>query len=181
MPGGLGDQRAVTGGQPRHRRSRHPCLLRQQEHQQRLLRVQPVLRLVPDRRLRTVDDLVGDLPAAVRRQAVQHDRARPPARASRSALTWYGRNGPTRSSPSFSCPIDVQVSVTSTSAPSTAACGSVISSIDAAGLGGPLLGVQQDVARAGRTRPATRSAPCIPAFAPPTISECAMLLAPSPR
>ena len=41
-------------------------------------------------------------------------------------MTWNGWNGPTRSSPSFSWPIDVQVSVTRTSAPSAAARGSAV-------------------------------------------------------
>ena len=43
--------------------------------------------------LRPVDHLVGDLLAAVRRQAVQHDRVRRRRGASSSALTWNGRNG----------------------------------------------------------------------------------------
>jgi hypothetical protein len=38
------------------------------------LGVDAVFRLVPDQALRAVDDLVGDLLAAVRRQAVQEDR-----------------------------------------------------------------------------------------------------------
>ena len=53
------------------------------------------------------------------------------ARLDSAALTWNGRNGPTRSSPSFSCPIDVQVSVTSTSAPPAAAVGSAVSVTEA--------------------------------------------------
>ena len=44
--------------------------------EQRLLGVQPVLGLVPDRRLRAVEHLGGDLLAAVGGQAVQHDRVR---------------------------------------------------------------------------------------------------------
>src|SRR5215471_2912298 len=47
----------------------------QQPGQQRLLRVQPVLRLIPDDTGRAVDHLGGDLLAAMRGQAVQHDRA----------------------------------------------------------------------------------------------------------
>src|SRR4029079_12273060 len=42
------------------------------------------------------------------------------ARAHKPPLSWKGRKGRTRSRPSFSCPIDVQASVTSTSAPSAA-------------------------------------------------------------
>ena len=148
-------QGAAGGHRPPAPRPSRP---RDQEHQQRLLRVQPVLRLVPHRRPRTVEHLVGDLPAAVRRQAVQHDRVVGRRGRAAAALTWYGRNGPTRSSPSFSCPIDVQVSVTTTSAPSTAACGSRDQLDRAAGLGGPLLGVQQDVAVRVEPGRATRSA-----------------------
>ena len=56
----------------------------QQPHQQRLLRVQPVLGLVPHRAVRAVDHLVGDLVAAVRRKAVQHNGIRlSPRRAAR--------------------------------------------------------------------------------------------------
>ena len=46
------------------------------------------------------------------------------AAASSFSLTWYGRNGVSRSRPSLSCPIDVQVSVATTSAPSAASNGS---------------------------------------------------------
>src|SRR5204862_6421658 len=48
-----------------------------QELEQRLLRVQAVLRLVPDDALRAVDHLRGDFLAAVRRQAVHEDRLLP--------------------------------------------------------------------------------------------------------
>ena len=48
-------------------------MLLQQPGEQRLLGVQPVLGLVPDGALRPVDDLGGDLLAAVGRQAVQDD------------------------------------------------------------------------------------------------------------
>ena len=65
-----------------------------------------------------VHHLVGDLLAAVRGQAVQHDRVGAAA-ASSALLIWYGRNGVIRSRPSSSWPIDVQVSVAITSAPST--------------------------------------------------------------
>ena len=43
--------------------------------QQRLLHVHPVLGLLEDPRLRTLEDLLGDLLAAVRGQAVEDDRA----------------------------------------------------------------------------------------------------------
>ena len=48
-----------------------------------LLRMQPVLGLVEDDRLRAVDDLVRDLLAAMGRQAMHEDRvlARPPPSA----------------------------------------------------------------------------------------------------
>ena len=48
----------------------------EEEGQQGLLGVQPVLRLVPDDRLRSVDDGRLDLEAAVGREAVQEDRVR---------------------------------------------------------------------------------------------------------
>ena len=70
----------------------------------------------PTPRLRSVDDVGGDLFAAMCGQAVQ-DNGVGSATASSSALIWNFRNGPTRSSPSFSCPMDVQVSVTSGAAP----------------------------------------------------------------
>ena len=50
-------------------------LLASSQRQQRLLGVQPVLGLVPDHAVRAVDDLGGDLRAAVGRQAVQDDRS----------------------------------------------------------------------------------------------------------
>ena len=74
VPGRLGCRAAVTARSS-------------SQTQQRLLRVQPVLRLVPDDALRPVDDLGGDLLAAVGRQAVQHDRRRRPARPSAAAST----------------------------------------------------------------------------------------------
>src|SRR5437879_10439433 len=45
----------------------------QQPHQQRLLGVQPVLGLVPDRAARSVHHLVGDLVPAMGRKAMQHN------------------------------------------------------------------------------------------------------------
>src|SRR5512138_1280803 len=51
----------------------------QQQLEERLLRVQPVLGLVEHRRLRPLDDGVGNLLAAVGRQAVEDDRVRPRA------------------------------------------------------------------------------------------------------
>src|SRR4029450_3996416 len=44
------------------------------ERHERLLRVQAILRLVPDRRVRAVEDVLRDLLSVVRRQAVQDDR-----------------------------------------------------------------------------------------------------------
>jgi hypothetical protein len=78
----LGELRAGTAAN-RPPRARLPCarrvdaglfLLTQQPHQQRLLRVQAVLRLVPDHALRAVDDLGIHLVAAVGGQAVDEDR-----------------------------------------------------------------------------------------------------------
>jgi hypothetical protein len=51
-----------------------------------LLHVQPVFSLVPHHRLRAVDDLGGDLFAAVRRQAV-HEQGLGPGRCIISAST----------------------------------------------------------------------------------------------
>ena len=51
-----------------------PDLPEQEELEQRLLRVQPVLGLLPHHALRAVDHLRGDLLAAVRRQAVHEQR-----------------------------------------------------------------------------------------------------------
>ena len=82
------DDAGVPGGL-RHRCGHHVAPTRprgppQQPGQQRLLRVQPVLGLVEHRAGRAVHHLVGDLLAAVRRQAVQHDRAAArPRRAAR--------------------------------------------------------------------------------------------------
>ena len=67
------------------------------------------------------------------------------ARASSAALIWNGRNGPTRSSPSFSWPIDVQVSVTSTSAPSAAARRVRGQGHRGAGVGGAFLGGRDEL------------------------------------
>src|SRR6266516_7842378 len=47
----------------------------EQEQQERLLRVEPVLGLIPHHRMRSVDHLGGDLLAAVRGQAVHDDHA----------------------------------------------------------------------------------------------------------
>src|SRR6476620_2081384 len=52
-----------------------PSLLGEQHLQQRLLRVQPVLGLVPDGGVLAVEDVGGDLLAGVRGQAVQDDGA----------------------------------------------------------------------------------------------------------
>ena len=86
--------------------------------QQRLLRVQPVLGLVPHDALRPVDDVGADLLAAVGRQAVQHDRVgrrRGPARR----VDGVRPKRRLASAFSASCPIETQVSVATTSAPSS--------------------------------------------------------------
>ena len=66
----------------------------QQEGQQRLLRVQPVLGLVPDDALRAVDDLGRDLLAAVGGQAVQHDRVGAAAAERRGGRRRTARTAP---------------------------------------------------------------------------------------
>src|SRR5205823_6022695 len=48
----------------------------EQDQEKRLLRMETILRLVPDRRTRSVDDLIGYLLTAMRRQTVQDDRRR---------------------------------------------------------------------------------------------------------
>src|SRR4051795_3926259 len=59
-------------------RSTHQVLVfTYQQRQNGLLRVQAVLRLVEDDRMWSVHHLVGDLLAAVRRQAVHDDHVRP--------------------------------------------------------------------------------------------------------
>ena len=67
----------------------------EQERQHRLLDVQPVLGLVPDRRLRPVEHVGGDLLPGVRRQAVEDDRlaARRARAATRRGGTARGRGG----------------------------------------------------------------------------------------
>ena len=87
--------------------------------QQRLLRVEPVLGLVPHRRLRPVDHRVGHFLAAMRGQAVEEDRARRGARPSAPRRPGTAPSPPARYA-SCSWPIDTQVSVTTTSAPATA-------------------------------------------------------------
>lgn len=98
---------------------------------------------------------------------------------SRSASTRYGRNGVIRSSPSSSCPIEVQASVATASAPLTASTGSVSTLTD------PPVPAAISAARATTAGsgvkpagPATRT--CMPAVAPPSRYEWAMLLAASP-
>ena len=59
-----------------------------QPDQQRLLGVQAVLRLVPDDALRSVDDVGGDLVAAVGREAVQEDRVGLRERHQLACVTW---------------------------------------------------------------------------------------------
>ena len=74
---------------------RHQLLL-QQPGQQRLLRVQAVLGLVPHDALRPVDDVGADLLAPVGGQAVQHDRVGVGARGQRG-VDGVGPNGAARS------------------------------------------------------------------------------------
>ena len=76
--------RSTTGG------SR--SVLPEQPHQERLLGVEAVLRLVPDDALRTVDHLGLDLVAAVGGQAVDEDR-RPASRATSAPASPCRRRG----------------------------------------------------------------------------------------
>ena len=72
--------------------------------------VQAVLGLVPDGRVRPVEDLLGDLLAVVRRQAVEHDRV---GAGEREQLVVDLEAGevPRRCSRSSSWPMLVQTSV----------------------------------------------------------------------
>ena len=100
-----------AGRRRRHQPARHLRRV-EQERQQRLLRVQPVLGLVEHDARRPVDHRGGDLLAAMGRQAVHDDRRRrqPAARRSRSSIA-YGRNDSSRPAASPSCPIEAQTSV----------------------------------------------------------------------
>ncbi len=98
----------------------------QQEGQQRLLGVQPVLGLVPDDRLRPVDDRRRRSPGRGRRAGSAARSRRPPRGAMAASSTAYGANGsavPARVAFSASWPIETQVSVATTSAPLTAVGG----------------------------------------------------------
>ena len=94
---------SVSGGGPP---SRRPC----SGDEDRLLDVEPVLRLVEDDRLRPVDDVRRHLLAAVGGQAVHEDGARAAA-AIISGVTWKPWKRARRFFDSFSCPIEVQTSV----------------------------------------------------------------------
>ena len=152
----------------------------QQPGQQRLLGVQPVLRLVPDRAARAVEHRVGDLVAAVRGQAVQGDRAGRGAVEQRVV----DLQGAERRRP-------------------VAAVG-LLPHRDP-GVGDDDLGAVDRGVRVGDQRRRCRRSPrrgpwrragrpaagvnpsgaqtrtCRPAVTPPSSSECAMLFAPSPR
>ena len=97
----------------------------EQEAQQRLLRVQPVLRLVPDDGSAGPSITAGgDLLTAVGGQAVQHDRVGAAVAIScRRHLERHG-TAPALGGLASSWPIDTQVSVATTSAPVTASAGS---------------------------------------------------------
>ena len=129
---------------------------------------------------RAVDDLGGDLVAAVGGQAVQHDGVGA-ARGQQRGVDRKARNGPARSRPSPSWPMEVQVSVASTSAPSAAACGSSTTGDRPAGLRRPASAASARTAGSGTKPSGARDATCIPAVTPPSSSEWAMLLAPSPK
>ena len=86
------------------------------------MHVQAVFRLVPDQRVRPVDDSGGDFLAAVRRQAVQEQRVRA-GRGHHRVVDLEGLSSPPACPWYRVWPIDTQVSVTTTSAPSTAADG----------------------------------------------------------
>ena len=120
-----GSRRSGAGGRVRAGRDGHRGRLRSsRQDEQGLLGVQPVLGLVPDHRLRAVDDLGGDLQAPVGGQAVQDDRVGGGAGHEGGGRPAKGTNGlrrPGRRAFCASCPIDTQVSVATTSAPATAA------------------------------------------------------------
>src|SRR3972149_1959206 len=76
-PYGIQGMAAGSGvaGRGRHRLRRQKRSCGPEEgHEERLLRVQAVLRLVPDDGLRPIDHLVRNLEPAVRGQAVHEDR-----------------------------------------------------------------------------------------------------------
>ena len=95
-----------------------------QEFQQRLLRVQAVLGLVPHYALRAVDHLGGDFLAAVRRQAVHEERVALRRASSSRASTCQSWKSRLRASFSASKPMVVHTSVVTRSAPRAACIGS---------------------------------------------------------
>src|SRR5437867_1365862 len=72
----LDDPVLAAIGQDRALVTHRSSLSSEEPAQKSLLRVQAVLRLIEHRALRTVDHLVGDLLAAMRRKVVQDDRVR---------------------------------------------------------------------------------------------------------
>ena len=123
-----GEARTERESAPRHRQAPNAPLPHraQSPGQHTLLRVQPVLRLVEYHTLRPVDDLVGHLLAAMRRQAVHEDRIRR-RRAISVEVTRYGASRLCRLVFGSSDML-TQVSVTTQRAPATAAPGSSVSS-----------------------------------------------------
>ena len=134
----------------------------QQPGEQGLLGVQPVLGLVPHDALRPVDDRGRDLLAAVGRQAVQHDGVGGGPRQRGLVDGVRARTAPTRSPDSPSCPIETQVSVASTSAPSAAACGSRDVRDRAAGRRGDLAGAAPGSPGRGRSPSGEPIRTCMP-------------------
>ena len=144
-----------------------------EEDQDRLLDVAAVLGLVPDHRLRAVDHLGGDLLAAVRGQAVQHDRVRrrpgPAARRRRrtggSRLAVERRRPPGPSRPRCRWParrarrgLGGRVGDQTRCRPVAAASASARSTI--AGSGWKPAGRRSGRAARPAPRPAGRSGPC---------------------
>ena len=120
-------------GRARWRRSSAPpSVLLDEPGQERLLRVEAVLGLLPDQRCRAVDDLGVDLEPAVggrqwRKTAsgagLRHERLGDPERLERAG-------GALARVASALRPIETQVSVATTSAPVTASRGSSVTSTD---------------------------------------------------
>src|SRR5690606_7785872 len=92
----------------------------------------------------------------------------------------YGTNGPTRSKPSFSWPMEVQVSVTRACAPRAAATGSPVTVMFAPVSAARLRAASSTQGRGSKPAGAAMVTSS-PAVTPPSSSECAMLLAPSPK
>lgn len=84
-----------------------------------------------------------------------------------------------RSNPSDSCPIDVQVSVASTSASRTAWAGSVSTRTDPP-VSAAIWAACSTTAASGANPAGPAIRTCIPAVAPASRYDCAMLFAPSP-